>query len=561
MDDDISSVICNEIVEKIEDEQQQNLISANECQPSTSSNNYQNISNSNLIIQENSNHPSNQWKKPTKSMFLVQQLIRKGISPRGVLSILYPMYSIPTNIPDIWILQLLQELCEIRSRDKLPQWNTFEDAVELIRRSKSIMIISGAGISVSCGIPDFRSEKGIYARLKDDFPELPDPHSMFDIDFFRRNPRPFYAFAKEIFPGQFRPSISHKFIKFLEEEGKLLRNYTQNIDTLERLAGINNLIECHGSFARSTCLNCKNEIDSEEIRENVFQKKVAYCQKCKIGVIKPNIIFFGEDLTDQFHNQMAIDSTNVDLLIIIGSSLQVRPVSLIPYNIDNSIPQILINRELLPNYTADVKLLGDCDKILCLLAMSLKGQICEKMIQELTSRPHNWNNLLLEHLQTSLLKENQILTNNLNIEQFKKLFNEQPNIKKIKMDNEEVEEKIWAGNYLPVEKYLPEFNSILLVPPNINVFKGAQLFYDKDQDIFVPKAGVEQQNLDDDYENLVHSCEKSSSSSESSIISEKGGSLPCVDNSITDFCNNNDDASAKNQRRSISCPPEGINEK
>ncbi|CAK5085955.1 unnamed protein product [Meloidogyne enterolobii] len=78
---------------------------------------------------------------------------------------------------------------------------------------------------------------------------------------------------------------------------------------------------------------------------------------------------------------MAIDSTNVDLLIIIGSSLQVRPVSLIPYNIDNSIPQILINRELLPNYTADVKLLGDCDKILCLLAMSLKGQICEKMIQ------------------------------------------------------------------------------------------------------------------------------------------------------------------------------------
>ncbi|CAK5047630.1 unnamed protein product [Meloidogyne enterolobii] len=250
MDDDISSVICNEIVEKIEDEQQQNLISPSECQPSTSSttSNFQNSNNSNpnLIIQETPNYPSIQWKKPTKSMFLVQQLIRKGISPRGVLSILYPMYSIPTNIPDIWILQLLQELCEIRSREKLPQWNTFEDAVELIRRSKSIMIISGAGISVSCGIPDFRSEKGIYARLKDDFPELPDPHSMFDIDFFRRNPRPFYAFAKEIFPGQFRPSISHKFIKFLEEEGKLLRNYTQNIDTLERLAGINNLIECHG---------------------------------------------------------------------------------------------------------------------------------------------------------------------------------------------------------------------------------------------------------------------------------------------------------------------------
>ena len=85
-------------------------------------------------------------------------------------------------------------------------------------------------------------------------------------------------------------------------------------------------------------------------------------------------------MSDQFHNQMAIDSINVDLLIVIGSSMQVRPVSLIPYNIDNSIPQILINRELLPNYSADIKLLGDCDKILCLLAIALKGEICEKMI-------------------------------------------------------------------------------------------------------------------------------------------------------------------------------------
>lgn len=107
---------------------------------------------------------------------------------------------------------------------------------------------------------------------------------MFDIDFFRHNPAPFYNFAKvrknnylkmlsnfqEIFPGQFKPSISHMFIKFLEEEYKLLRNYTQNIDTLERITGIRNLIECHGSFARSTCLNCKHEIDSEQIKEEIF---------------------------------------------------------------------------------------------------------------------------------------------------------------------------------------------------------------------------------------------------------------------------------------------------
>ncbi|KAF7623480.1 Deacetylase sirtuin-type domain-containing protein [Meloidogyne graminicola] len=510
--DGISFEIQEEEVVKIEVEDKQNLVVL-QSKPSTST-------NQNLTKEENKEeHPLLQWKKPTQSMFIVQQLIQKGLSPRSVLSILYPMYSVPSNIPDFWILQLLQELCENRTRNKLPQWNTFDDAVELIRRSKSIIILSGAGISVSCGIPDFRSEKGIYARLKDDFPELPDPHSMFDIDFFRQNPSPFYAFAKEIFPGQFRPSISHKFIKFLEDEGKLLRNYTQNIDTLERLAGINNVIECHGSFARSTCLNCKFEIDSEEIRQNVYQKEIAFCQKCKIGIIKPNITFFGEDLSEQFHNQMALDSTKVDLLIIIGSSLHVRPVSLIPYNIDNSIPQILINRELLPNYTADIKLLGDCDKILCLLGIALKGQIYDKIVKELESRPSNWNNLLLTYLQNN---SDQTSLNKLNIEQFKQLFNEQPNNKKIKINNEvENEElKLWEGNY----------------------------------DIFVSKVGKKQKNkANDDYEELVNSLEETSSSSNNSLQKGeddgRGCSLPCNDfNTSINF----------DQRKSSSCPPEEI---
>lgn len=89
-----------------------------------------------------------------------------------------------------------------------------------------------------------------------------------------------------MFPGQFTPSLSHMFIKHLEESGQLLRNYTQNIDTLEKVAGIERVVECHGmesmrirpmhnllgSFARSTCLNCHNEIDSKEIRDDVMEK-------------------------------------------------------------------------------------------------------------------------------------------------------------------------------------------------------------------------------------------------------------------------------------------------
>lgn len=112
-------------------------------------------------------------------------------------------------------------------------------------RSK-IMVLTGAGISVSCGIPDFRSSGGIYARLKREYPQLSRPEDMFDFDVFKSDPRPFYSFAKDIFPGQFRPSITHQFIRSLERRSKLLQNYTQNIDTLERVAGISKVCYCHG---------------------------------------------------------------------------------------------------------------------------------------------------------------------------------------------------------------------------------------------------------------------------------------------------------------------------
>lgn len=72
--------------------------------------------------------------------------------------------------------------------------------------------------------------------------------AMFDINYFSQDPRPFYKFACEIYPGQFKPSPCHRFIKMLEKQKKLLRNYSQNIDTLEQVAGIKNVIECHGKL-------------------------------------------------------------------------------------------------------------------------------------------------------------------------------------------------------------------------------------------------------------------------------------------------------------------------
>src|ERR1700754_5350784 len=114
---------------------------------------------------------------------------------------------------------------------------------------------TGAGISTSAGIPDFRSpDTGLYANLAR--LNLPYAEAVFDINYFRNNPLPFYTLAHELFPGKFRPTITHAFIKLLHQKGKLHRCYTQNIDTLERMAGVPDfkIIEAHGSFASHRCI-------------------------------------------------------------------------------------------------------------------------------------------------------------------------------------------------------------------------------------------------------------------------------------------------------------------
>eukprot|EP01083_Nonionella_stella_P221332 790852_1 len=129
-------------------------------------------------------------------------------------------------------------------RVKLQHINTIEQVIELIEKSSNILVLTGAGISCSAGIPDFRSENGLYSTLKDRF-NLDDPTTMFDMNYFLKDPSLFYSFGGDICPGfddskiKYYPTPTHYFIKLLELKGKLLRNYTQNIDTLEYRAGIN----------------------------------------------------------------------------------------------------------------------------------------------------------------------------------------------------------------------------------------------------------------------------------------------------------------------------------
>ncbi|CAO1617041.1 unnamed protein product [Sympodiomycopsis kandeliae] len=275
------------------------------------------------------------------------------------------------------------------TRENLAQYNTVSDVLRSLTNSKpnSIVVLTGAGVSTSAGIPDFRSENGIYAQLQDrtEF-QLDDPSDMFDKEVFLTRPEVFYAFAKDIYPSNFKPSPAHRFIKLLEDKGKLLRNYTQNIDTLEHVAGIKKVLNCHGSFATASCVTCDYKAPGASIKEEIFRQQVPLCPQCsterptkrrktanddddendtgmRTGILKPDIVFFGEKLSDDFDHALLADRDKAGLLIVIGSTLSVAPVSKVVGHLPHSAPTILINRTPVRERGLDIVLLGDADFI------------------------------------------------------------------------------------------------------------------------------------------------------------------------------------------------------
>jgi len=207
--------------------------------------------------------------------------------------------------------------------------------------------MTGAGISVSCGIPDFRSpQTGLYANLQKY--NLPRPEAIFDISYFRKNPKPFCILAKELYPGLYAPSPAHYFIRFLADQGVLLRNYSQNIDGLELLAGLapDLLVQAHGGFQSAHCINCGLEYPPDTVKEAVLKEDIPRCTKkgCD-GLVKPDIVFFGESLPERFHKLVPVDFKKCDCLIVMGTSLQVHPFAGLVDRVRPDVPRLLINLE------------------------------------------------------------------------------------------------------------------------------------------------------------------------------------------------------------------------
>ncbi|KAF3768544.1 NAD-dependent deacetylase sirtuin-2 [Cryphonectria parasitica EP155] len=228
-----------------------------------------------------------------------------------------------------------------------------------------IVVMTGAGLSTAAGIPDFRSPTtGLYANLAR--LNLPYAEAVFDISYFRQNPDPFYVLAKELYPGNYSPTISHVFIALLAKKNLLSMLFTQNIDCLERQAGVpaDRIVEAHGSFASQRCIECGRSFPDESMKTHVAQGIVPRCTDHKCGgLVKPDIVFFGEQLPAAFHANWSV-ATTADLVIVMGTSLTVQPFASLPDAGPDDTPRLLFNMARVGSFgtrSDDVLELGDCD--------------------------------------------------------------------------------------------------------------------------------------------------------------------------------------------------------
>ena len=228
---------------------------------------------------------------------------------------------------------------------------------ELIKESKYAVVLTGAGVSTGSGIADFRTPgKGIWEKV--------DPFKVASITAFEENPQRFYHFYRSRIEMLFRvsPNPAHKAIAQLEEMDYEKCLITQNIDNLHQRAGSKKIIEIHGTLREAVCRKCGKMISSELLLKKIeiSEEKVPYCG-CG-GVFKPNVVLFGEMLPNL--DSAIYQSMRADLMLIVGSSLQVSPVNMLPqYCLDRGGKLIIVNfMSTHLDYSAEVVVKEDvCD--------------------------------------------------------------------------------------------------------------------------------------------------------------------------------------------------------
>ena len=202
----------------------------------------------------------------------------------------------------------------------------YDELWKLLRESRNTIAFTGAGISTLSGIRDFRGANGVYLQPW----HGKQVEEILSLDCFLEDPGLFYRWAQEFIYrlDEFHPAAVHRALAGLEAPGMLHCVYTQNIDLLHQKAGSRKVYELHGSPAHHHCLRCRKEFGYAEIAPRVLAGEVPHCP-CG-GVIKPDIVFYGESLDSDLLDQAFRDMEEAELLLVLGSSLTVQPAASLP---------------------------------------------------------------------------------------------------------------------------------------------------------------------------------------------------------------------------------------
>ena len=209
---------------------------------------------------------------------------------------------------------------------------------------RNIIFMVGAGISTTAGIPDFRSETGLFKQLQDKY-NMKSPEEFFMKETFLEKPELFYEFCKIFDLSAVKPTLTHKFMNYLTSKNIVKYVFSQNIDGLELKAKIpeEKIIFAHGSFTQGHCPQCKISVDINKINKGIQEGFVVKCDICG-GPCKPNIVFYHEDVNEKFYEKIK-ESDDFDLVIIMGTSLQVLPFAQIPSMMKLSSWKVVFNKD------------------------------------------------------------------------------------------------------------------------------------------------------------------------------------------------------------------------
>lgn len=240
----------------------------------------------------------------------------------------------------------------------------------MILSSNSTAVLSGAGLSTAAGIPDFRGPHGIYRRADVDADRL------FDIGWFHEDPAYYYRFHRECVKmlAHIEPTYTHKFLARLEAQGRLDGIVTQNFDGLHEAAGSKQVYTIHGTIRRAHCVSCGQYYGYDAVNGLLENSDVPHCTRCG-GVIKPDIVFFGEAV--KYLPECQRLCSRAELLLVLGSSLNVMPAAFLPRLCEGKI--VVVNRgevaaEYLPPSRVALRVDADLDSFFKEVGTALEAE-------------------------------------------------------------------------------------------------------------------------------------------------------------------------------------------